>query len=627
MMQMSSNNAVTLTELDLKYEFPAEYAPNTGTAESFIEQLKKINKLPFNKGEIYYSDNIWDFSPYTTLNVNKIKLKFNFELVCNTFRDDLKNYVLIKILNNTEKIQTTNKAFTVLYRFLNKAENKGFYYIKDIDNSYIKYFLDEEDQKASRTLRWSKTCLKNFYLYYASNYEDLITKERLVLFDLGDYRAFKAESEQNKMPDIPKDFFDQFLATNIKIIDDETEELLYRAVACLYLIISQTGLRIGEVLGLEAGCLETISIFNGEKAYYIKYKTWKRENGNNAFSWQKTYVNEITKKGYDKLMELHKKKRKDMGLNYLFMGGPQMNNSYYFPLSSDSFARMQKRYYAYLNQYFPTINLPENKYPGLETLNVIKDKSVTRIVPGAETLTMPKNHQFRVHVCTELYNKGVPLKYIQKFMAHLSAEMQGYYVRPSKKDPQEDMDFTIDTLEKIVTGEAKILGGDSGLNDKIQEFIKDNHYNVETELKTICEKLATKIPIRQKTGGVCIKSSMLRECSKDARTNEFYCAYGVCPNIFHFYYMANISYRQTIELIETININKERGQLRQAQKELNMLTTIINTKLIPELDELKNMVYKKGTNAILMEYPDLQAIIENFDTVYQEVAQWKSMKI
>ena len=77
---------------------------------------------------------------------------------------------------------------------------------------------------------------------------------------------------------------------------------------------------------------------------------------------------------------------------------------------------------------------------------------------------------------------------------------------------------------------------------------------------------------------------MLRECCKDAKTNEFYSAYRVCPNIFHFYYMANILYRQTKEIVETIGINKERGLMRQVQKENNMLQTIIKQKLTPELN-------------------------------------------
>ena len=163
------------------------------------------------------------------------------------------------------------------------------------------------------------------------------------------------------------------------------------------------------------------------------------------------------------------------------------------------------------------------------------------------------------------------------------------------------------------------------LIEKINQFISENNYNVATDLDEICEKLSAKIPIRQKTGGVCIKSSMLRECSKDAKTNEFYCAYGVCPNIFHFYYMADVSYRQAKELVETININKSRGLMRQVQKESHMLQTIINQKLMPELTELRNVIEKEGAITIMKKYPDLQNIIEHNSDIYKEIEQWKEL--
>ena len=124
-------------------------------------------------------------------------------------------------------------------------------------------------------------------------------------------------------------------------------------------------------------------------------------------------------------------------------------------------------------------------------------------------------------------------------MSHLTSSMVRYHILP-KSSPQEDMEFSLKTLQEVVSGKTKILGDNKGLSDNINEFINANHFNVATDLDEICKALANKIPIRQKTGGVCIKSSQLRECSMDAKTNEFYCAYGVCPNIVHFYYYADI---------------------------------------------------------------------------------------
>lgn len=312
--------------------------------------------------------------------------------------------------------------------------------------------------------------------------------------------------------------------------------------------------------------------------------------------------------------------------NYLFLGSDRTIKKNFYPIDPAAFYKYETLFYAKLNDFFPIINIPDNFYNGIFNRKVYNELKVKIKRPDALTIAIPKNHQFRVHVCTELYKKGVPLKYIQKFMGHLSHEMEGYYVRPTKQSPQENMNFSMETLKRIVRGETKPMGGVSSLMDKINEFIEENHYNVATDLDEICNKLLQKIPIRQKTGGVCIKSSMLRECSKDARTNEFYCAYGVCPNIYHFYYMAYLYYKQAKNLVDTIELNRKNGFMRQVQKELHMLQLIIKNKLNPEIAELKKMVEEKGVTTILMEYPELQYIIENMNKVEEEIVIWKEMK-
>ena len=624
---MTQNNlAVVLEDIGLEFIYPDSYKPSNPNTNTFIDAIKKANKLPFNKGDFYYSDNFWDFSRYTTLNISKKAMKFKFEMCCETFRDDLKNFVHLKLLENDMKIQSIHKQIVTLYNFFNKAEKDGFYHIQDKTDKEIQSFIDEQKVNSLPVQVWTKITLKGFYNYYTANFQDLLTPSRKKMFENDDVRALKAHKENSKMPDIPKDYFDKFLSACIKISNDEKEYFHDRAIACMYIILSQTGLRVGECLGIEIGDLETIQIFNGEKAYYLKYKTWKRKDGNNAYSIQKTYVNELTKQAYDNLIEIYKEKRKLVDVNYLYLGSTVTINANKYPIDPNNFYRTQTTFCAKMDRFFPVINVEEGKYKGISNKIVQSQTAIIKNYPKAKTLAMPKNHQFRVHVCTELYNKGVPLKYIQKFMAHLSSEMEGYYVRPTKKNPQEDMNFSMETLKKIVQGETKLLGGNATLMEKINEFIDKNKYNVATDIDEICNQLVKKIPIRQKTGGVCIKSSMLRECSKDAKTNEFYCAYGVCPNIFHFYYMANISYRQTKELYSNIKLNKQNGFMRQVQKENNMLQTIIRNKLEPELEELKNMIAKKGTNSILMEYPDLKYIIEIMIDIEKEIEEWKNLK-
>ena len=87
------------------------------------------------------------------------------------------------------------------------------------------------------------------------------------------------------------------------------------------------------------------------------------------------------------------------------------------------------------------------------------------------------------------------------------------------------------------------MGGSFGSDIKksIQQFVKDNNFNVQNDIEAIVKAMGDRVIIRGKTGGVCIKTSLM-PCAKDARTNEMFCAYNLCPNLFTFYYMADISY-------------------------------------------------------------------------------------
>ena len=90
-----TNLAVVLDDLDLTFIYPESYEPSNPNTNTFIDAIKKANKLPFNKGEVYYHDNYWDFSSFTTLYIAQKNMKFKFELCCETFRGDLKKFVFL----------------------------------------------------------------------------------------------------------------------------------------------------------------------------------------------------------------------------------------------------------------------------------------------------------------------------------------------------------------------------------------------------------------------------------------------------------------------------------------------------------------------------------------------------
>lgn len=169
------------------------------------------------------------------------------------------------------------------------------------------------------------------------------------------------------------------------------------------------------------------------------------------------------------------------------------------------------------------------------------------------------------------------------------------------------------------------LGGSYGSDIKksINEFIEKNNFNVEKDISAIVDAFGEKIIIRGKTGGVCIKTSLM-PCSKDARTNEMFCAYNVCPNLFHFYYMADVTYMDFKTLQDTYSANLKSGKQVAAEKELNKIKDICKRRLLPELEELDNELVRKGQDKIIERYPSLIDIIINKDSIKQEVQLWMS---
>lgn len=645
---MATTNVVTIEDLGLEFTIPEGTLVNTGDSSYFINALIALNHMPFSKVDVYYNDDRWDFGGYSSLNINRANFIFTFDKLNGELKNSLKNYVALSVLEQRLKIQTIHSYYFGIYSYFMYLEANGVFAVKDASYLILKNYLEKIRNDGHMKLRLNKIYIKDFYLNYGANFPDFDPNSLMKLFKHGSKRTHQAYVDNHKTADIPDEYYSRFVSACVSMTENKDLHFAIRGYACIYTILSQTGLRIGELLNLRTHSLKTTTAPDGKEVNYLVYSTWKREKGNNTHTEVKTFVNSLCKKAFLLLVDLYQERRTALGLDYLFMGGVMTKSAKSFPISPARFKSGSEPFFIKMDELdlLETINLPEQNDPSLSTFipggkRRVHSKRFTTPTYVA-TITRPNTQGFRFYVCSELHRKGVSLQYVQKFMSHLSNEMASYHVNP-KTTPQEDMEYSLNVLKSIVTGHEKVLGDFKGLSEKIQEYITSNNLNIETDLDTICEQLALKIPIRRKGGGVCIKSSMLRECGHDAATNDFYCAYGVCPNIFHFYYMVDITYRQCKELEQDIGTNRiremafytERGNKLskaekslypiQIQKNMNMLGTIANKRLIPELDELRNMISKYGASQICEEHPDLKDIIENIDTIEKEASTWKSL--
>ena len=80
-------------------------------------------------------------------------------------------------------------------------------------------------------------------------------------------------------------------------------------------------------------------------------------------------------------------------------------------------------------------------------------------------------------------------------------------------------------------------------------------------------------------------------------------------------------------MVEAININREKGCIKQVQKNVNMVHSIVRNKLEPQVAELKRVINEKGLNYVLEKHPQLIDIIANLDDVQKEISEWKLMTV
>ena len=100
------------------------------------------------------------------------------------------------------------------------------------------------------------------------------------------------------------------------------------------------------------------------------------------------------------------------------------------------------------------------------------------------------------------------------------------------------------------------------------------------------------------------------------------CAHSICPNLFHFYYMLDVTYVDFQTMQENFFLMREEGVKRAAEKELGKIKDLIKRRLLPELDELEKELEKKGYDAVVSKHPELIEIIEKADDIRKEAEEW-----
>lgn len=579
---------------------------NNKYEEAFKSVLEYV---PNSDNKITYSENVWDFNEYYK-DINSNNYKIDFNKASEDYRDYLKMFVIYKITQkskvSTIKVRIIN--FISIISAIKSTQNKPFTLITtdDIKNEI------ESRNIISSTKHSLYVATYLIYEFIIKNYELSLLVDINELHKKSAEEKSTAKRDSVKIPNIPEEYYSVILSKAIETLDNEKASYNRRMTAGLIIIESQTGLRTQDLLGLKVSDIHEKKLpVSDVMCNYLHFQTRKPSKAHSDMLEFDIYASQLCADAFNK-MSILRKKCVYKNEPYLYVLDSSKNSTNKYPIADE---RLQAEY----RKFF------------LEELKVLaceKWEGITPVkhVQGGKTykLNIPEIRQYRVHLATALYNNGVSLNYIKKYLGHLSEYMLGYYVRP-KNPGQENAKYAERIVKKIAGDDMTPLGSmGAELKQNLQQFIEEGKYNVKSDTSKILNDLGENLVIREKGPGLCCIKTTIIPCKYDARTDKMLCAFGTCPNIFHFFDMINVSYMQFHELQNSYQQNKDNGFRRASEKELNKLKSFCKGRLTPELDELERVVKIKGLSAFVKQYPDLQYYATNIDNIRKEIQLWEN---
>lgn len=406
-----------------------------------------------------------------------------------------------------------------------------------------------------------------------------------------------------------------------------------RMVACMILILSQVGMRLGEFLLLEVNRLHETKIFEGqEPAYYMEFFTYKTSLSKDG-RWAETFMTDIAVKAYNTLEILTKDRRKE-GQKALYATS---KGGFYSKGTID----------AHLKQFFfrhqDALGFETLSQEQLEKLSkwVISESDVRNRVRGmrehhiGKTICKVNSHQFRVAVANELRKKNIPLQWIRAHMNHLEEEMTQHYFRYDEKRVRVALinraskDGSSLEMNPDNTSDSEIRKelSNPSFQDAyktVNKFLKKNKFNIYKDLDTIIELLSDN-PLNETDLGYCI-NAMGKICERQERLATLERWYYMKPHVPDVEYF-DFTYRRLLDKLKLVEHNqaaasKNSKYVRQYEIELNALEKFYSNKFLPELTILKEELQNKGSEAISSKYPNLQDIIPNIGVIEKEAQEW-----
>lgn len=583
----------------------------TGKSDIYLEAFKNvIEYVPSINERINFDNDVWDFRGFYE-DINSDSYILHFAAAGEDYRDYLKFFTIYGI-SGKSKISTIERRISDFIGLINDIKshtNHDSFSLITTDD--IIALIESKNVTNSRKSSLY-VCSHLIYNFIIKNYNLQCLIDINVLKERSATYAKKAKQYDDKLPNIPEEYYVDIVNKAIEVLNDDSERFNTRMTAGMIILASQTGLRQQDLIGIKTDDLSKKHLpISNVTCHYLHFQTRKPSKAHSDMLEFDIFASELFVETFTKMCEI-RKQCEFCDEPYLYVLDAVCNSKNTYPILKHRFNLEYQRFF-FLHMY----NHVNKAWEGITPI-------IYKPTKGNDIINIPSVSQFRVHLATALYNNGVSLVYIQRYLGHLSEYMLGYYVRP-KDNSQENADYAERIVKKIVCDDGTPIGVmGKELKDNLIAFIQKGNYNVATDTQQILDDLGENLVIREKGAGLCCVKTSIIPCKHDARTNATLCAFGLCPNIFHFYDAVDVSYQTLHDLEQSYALNLDRGFTRAAEKELRKLKDFIERRFKPELNELNRLVNKHGLEAFCLEHPDLRNVATNINDIYKEVELWEN---
>ena len=490
-----------------------EFINNVMKSKKYFYDIKNEN-YRISDSPSFFNDDIWDFNYLNENDRRRDLYRFNFEGIPSQFKSISKHLVIQELFVKKNKFGSVNNTFNITKSFFWYMDELNISSYLMLDKRSVEMYLDMKRKSVSSN-RLETVCshISRIFDFLEENTDIKYTAIKKKLSDVGKecrkYRdAFSARNDY-----IPDYFLNQTVSLAIKDMNNEDLHISDRIVACLIVILAETGMRGEEVSLLESGMLDTISVKSINKnVNYLRFKTFKTTSSVGEFTNTYCYLPENSTEAYllaEKLMlkSVERKRSQESEYRSIIIAADRESEIKRNDCGRPSFPCMKKivesmskeeleqaeakrRKYIYVSgdtgrqkrsstvlrndiidfyvRHKDDFDLSKLKQSELDNLNEFRYTSESKFkrdfsVSQREKISFEdiqdeifyyvNPHRFRVTVCTKLFASNIHLDYIVKHMNHLSEDMTIYYNKAYElKDELEESLNILSLLSKNNNG-------------------------------------------------------------------------------------------------------------------------------------------------------------------------------